>query len=195
MVLVFTTLGVWLGPRLGYLAGFALYWIGWCLVFPVLLAGPRRVLVCFRDARPRLGKPFWLGLLALLFPPAVGFSLAFPAALPTADICVIVTSAGIAVVNGIGEELLWRGLFIDVFPDRPALGYLYPTFGFALWHLAPQIIVPNTRPGGAVSFVIAAGVWGLCYGWVAWRTRSIRWTSLSHILLDFSGLGGRVYLP
>ncbi len=72
-------------------------------------------------------------------------------------------------------------------------GISNPAAGFALWHLAPQSVVPSTYPGGVYSFVGGAALWGLLWGWVAWRTRSIRWTTLSHALLDFSGLGGAFY--
>jgi len=65
--------------------------------------------------------------------------------------------------------------------------------GFAVWHFAPQSVFPNPRPGATVSLVVAAGIVGLMWGWVAHKTKSIRWTTLSHILFDFSGLGGRVY--
>jgi membrane protease YdiL (CAAX protease family) len=40
----------------------------------------------------------------------------------------------------------------------------------------------------------AAAMSGLQWGWVAWRTGSIRWTTVSHVLFDFSGLGARLYL-
>jgi membrane protease YdiL (CAAX protease family) len=36
-------------------------------------------------------------------------------------------------------------------------------------------------------FLAALGI-GLMYGWVAWRTGSIRWTSVSHVLLNAAGV-------
>jgi hypothetical protein len=32
-------------------------------------------------------------------------------------------------------------------------------------------------------------MWGL----VAWKTKSIRWTVIAHIVLDFSGMGALLY--
>jgi len=72
-------------------------------------------------------------------------------------------------------------------------GYLYPAVGFALWHLVPQSIHPSRMRGGTKSFLAGAFFIGLGHGWVAWRTRSIRWTVLTHILTDFLGLGGLIY--
>ena len=65
--------------------------------------------------------------------------------------------------------------------------------GFALWHLAPLSVRPSTMPGGAGGFIAGALLLGLGWGWVAWRTGSIRWTVVSHILLDLSGLGALKY--
>jgi membrane protease YdiL (CAAX protease family) len=73
------------------------------------------------------------------------------------------------------------------------LGYLYPTAGFARSHYAPQSVSPSWYPGGATSFVASAGLFGLLWGRIAFRSGSVGWTVLSHVLLDFSGLGARVH--
>lgn len=54
-------------------------------------------------------------------------------------------------MNALGEELLWRGLFLEVFPGEVFRGALWPLFGFALWHLAPEAILVSSQ-----------GRWGLC---------------------------------
>lgn len=76
-----------------------------------------------------------------------------------------------------------------LFPGQLWLALLYPSIGFALWHLAPQSIFPSTWRGGRVAFVAQAGFLGLLYGWVANSTGVILWTAMSHILIDFSALG------
>jgi membrane protease YdiL (CAAX protease family) len=50
---------------------------------------------------------------------------------------------GTAVINAIGEELLWRGLFMRELADRPRLARLWSLIGFSAWHLAPQLILPS----------------------------------------------------
>jgi membrane protease YdiL (CAAX protease family) len=191
--LAFSRLGRRLGPRWGYLGGFLVYWIGWGLLFPlaVLPSGRRRGL--FREPDSALGKPRWLGLAALLAPPALGLVGAFPAAVREADLRTVLASVGIAAANATVEEVLWRGLFLEEFPDDAFKGWLYPSLGFGLWHLAPQTIFPSRSPGGRWSFVAVATAVGLLYGRLAWNTRSIRWTTLSHVLFDSSGLGARIY--
>jgi membrane protease YdiL (CAAX protease family) len=73
------------------------------------------------------------------------------------------------------------------------LGSPLPLLGFGLWHLAPRSVSRSTHPGGMLSFVAVAMVFGLCWGWVAYRAASIRWVVVSHVLLDFAGLGALVY--
>jgi membrane protease YdiL (CAAX protease family) len=84
-------------------------------------------------------------------------------------------------------------VYTATFPNRLVLGYLYPTVGFALSHYAPQSVFPSRHPGGASSFVLSAGLFGLLWGRVAFRSGSVGLTILSHALLDFAGLGARVY--
>jgi membrane protease YdiL (CAAX protease family) len=189
----FRRLSARFGPKRGYLGGFLFYWIFWCLLFPTWILGPRRVPALFgmRAAPPRPSSR--LDFLLLAVPPAVGYSLAFPRALARADKKIVLASALQALVNASAEELLWRGTYQAVFPKSLALGYLYPTVGFAVWHYAPQVVFPSRYPGGATSFVLSAGLFGLLWGRVASRDGSIGRSVVSHVLLDFSGLGARIY--
>lgn len=182
-----------LGVELGYFIGFLFYWIVWCLGFSWWVLGKEQLVDVFRGTRDSLTSRRWFGVALLLVPLLMAYGYEFPRALPQANLPVLIVSVVISIVNGTGEELLWRGVYPRVFPQSRWWGYLYPTIGFAVWHLAPQSVFPNTRPGGMISLVVAAGIVGLMWGWLAFRTKSIRWTTLSHILFDFSGLGGRVY--
>jgi uncharacterized protein len=110
-----------------------------------------------------------------------------------ADLRIVLVSAALAILNGGLEELLWRGTYLRIFSGRPGLAWIYPSVGGALWHLAPLAVFPNRAPGGAASFVIVSRVVGLICGWVANRHGAIFWTTVAHVLFDFSGLGGRVY--
>jgi membrane protease YdiL (CAAX protease family) len=106
---------------------------------------------------------------------------------------VLLSSAALALINAVDEEVLWRGIYARVFPRQMVRGYLYPAVGFALWHLAPQSVHPSRMRGGTWSFLAGAFLIGLGHGWVAWRTGSIRWMVLPHLLTDFLGLGGLIY--
>jgi membrane protease YdiL (CAAX protease family) len=77
-----------------------------------------------------------------------------------------------------------------MFPKNVKLGLIYPTVGFAIWHLSPQIVFPSE--GGLVGiiiFVILTFFLGLSYGWVSYRTNSIKWNALSHSINGILAFG------
>jgi len=182
------------GPKAGYLAAFVFYWVVWGGLLPLWVLGWRGLRGLFEDARPRLGKPAWVGAVLLLLPIAGAAATVFAAKLPAATVAIVLASAALALVNGTLEEVLWRGAYVRLFPGRLFLGYIYPTLGFAIWHLAPQSVHPITMPGGVAAFIAGAIIMGACWGWAAWRTGSIRWSVVSHVMTDFLGLGATIYL-
>jgi membrane protease YdiL (CAAX protease family) len=192
MALAFTQLGTRYGPRRGYLLGFLVYWLGWCGLFPLWILGRRGRAESLRPAGPA-GRLPAAGVAALAVPPLFTASVALPRQLPRANAEIVLESLALAAVNATGEELLWRACYQQGFPEGGVAGTLYPVAGFALWHLAPQLVRPSSYPGGAAGFVAFSGGLGLLYGWAARRGGSIRWTTLSHTLLDFSGLGARAF--
>jgi Type II CAAX prenyl endopeptidase Rce1-like len=198
-LLISSMLGVFRGccallaPKVGYFLAFVCYWLVWCLAFPLwILRGDTRACLFRRPAHP-LGKPAWLGLLLLLFPALGAGVTIFARRLRKASTPVLLSSAALAIVNGLGEEVLWCGLYPHVFPRQLVRGYLYPAVAFALWHLVPLSIHKSRMRGGTRSFLAGAFFIGLGHGWVAWQTGSIRWTVLTHMLTDFLGLGGLIY--
>ena len=84
-----------------------------------------------------------------------------------------------AFANGILEEVLWRGVFITLFPGNLKWSVVWPTLWFALWHLAPGLISISFSPGVLMA---GAAVFGACWGWLAMKSNSIRWSAISHIL-------------
>jgi membrane protease YdiL (CAAX protease family) len=182
------------GAMPGYLIGFLVYWGVWCLAVPLFLLGPRKVRDLFAASGRRLTRRSWLVAgLVLLFPPLGAIATRFLPEVGTATLAMGATALAVAVVNATMEELLWRGVYISYWPDDWRLGVVYPAVGFGLWHLAPQIVHPGANPLG---FALGSIVIGLCWGWVAYRTRSLRLPIISHILTDGSGLrSAAFFLP
>lgn len=194
MYFVFQAFVAWWGMPWGWLAAFLVYWLGWCLALPLwVLGGPHQVIDLFRAPRPlpRREHTILLGLIAL--PVAIPLLFRFVPNLDAASPSVLIVSLGIGIVIGVTEEILWRGVYIRIFPDNVWLGYLYPALAFGVWHIAPQSIATNTQPGGALSFIVYAAVLGLIYGLYAWKTGSIRDTTISHVLHDTLGLSGFLF--
>ena len=106
MYLAFHRLTGVFGLPLGYLVAFAVYWVGWCGLFPLIVLGPRGVLELFA----RSGNAFWqLGLRThvLLWSPLVfPFFFAFVPRFETAGPPVLLVSVGLGIIIGVTEELL-----------------------------------------------------------------------------------------
>ena len=186
---VFQALVGWLGVRWGYLGGFLFFWGFWCVGFSLWAIGREGIAAVLRDARPRLPRPAWLWLALLVLPVAGGFATVLLPALPTATLTVVAVAWLIAAVNATAEEVLWRGVYVRLFPGRLVAGWLYPAALFALWHISPTSI-----RGSAITLVSAAAFLGLLYGWIAFRTGSIRYTIPAHIAVNAMGLSFAILL-
>ena len=129
-------------PRAAYNVGFGLYWLGWCTAFPLSVLGPRRawrVLVSGRPPSPAEG-------ILLLVPPAGAVLTQLWPNRRDLDALTATVMVSTGVLNAVGEELLWRGVFVETFPGEVVRGALWPLAGFALWHLGPADH-PPVRPG------------------------------------------------
>jgi membrane protease YdiL (CAAX protease family) len=186
MRVLFPVLARRLGERRGYLTGFAIYWAGCCYLLPVVLLGRQGIRALLGQRTGKLPAPRWLAGTVLLGPPLGAVGTELLPELPAADPALLATAAAVAAVNATGEELLWRGLFVATFPDDPVAGWLWPAVGFTAWHLAPLAVHPSRR--GTAPFLASAALIGVGLGWVAHRTRSLRWTLPAHIATDACGL-------
>ncbi|HDQ06432.1 MAG TPA: CPBP family intramembrane metalloprotease [Candidatus Bathyarchaeota archaeon] len=194
MILAFQGFTVLLGSSLGYFSGFLLYWIGWCLVLPIIILKPRGILELFRESEKPFGTRPWLTAFITFWPIILPLSTYFLPNILKASAEVIILSIVIGVIIGVTEEILWRGVYIKVFPENIWLRYIYPSIGFALWHIAPQSVRPSAVPGGAIAFVLVSLFLGLSWGYYAHKTDSIRWCTVAHVINDSFGLAGFAWL-
>lgn len=184
-----------IGPLLGYFLAFLIYWIGWCLLAPaVLLGGSRQVLDLFQKEEISSGRRSWKIALLLLWPLPFPLLFRFLPQFGEANGAVVVASVLLGVVTGVTEEVLWRGVYVRLFPRRVMFNTVYPSVMFALWHLAPQAVHANPSAGGVASFVLYALALGLSYATYARKRGSIRWCTVSHCVHDILGLGGFAYV-
>ena len=105
-----------LSPRAAYNVGFTSYWLVWCMGFPIWILGPRRAArLLIRGQRSSARET-----LLLLLPVAGAVSTELLPNRKKIDMPVALVMAATGVINGTGEELLWRGLFLELFPKRSA---------------------------------------------------------------------------
>ena len=185
--LVFVSMSQWLGKELGYVLGFLFYFIVWCLAVPLIYLGRHGLLSLFKEETPLFRKENWLLIIFLLLT-TFGAAVMYLPSIANAPILLVAIALPVAIISGTCEEILWRGLYTKVFPHRLILGFIYPTIGFAVWHVSPQLVFPSAS--GIVAFAGSTFFLGLCYGAVAYKTGSIKWTALSHSLNGILALGG-----
>ncbi len=182
MAAVFALLARKLPPRTAYNTGFAIYWAGWCGAFPAYLLGPRGCVQALRTGRAPTRGEAALAVVPVLG--GVGTEL-----LPhrrQLDPGVATMMVATATVNAVGEELLWRAVFMTLFPGQAGRGLLWPLAGFSAWHFAPQIVLPSRL--GRARFVAGAAFVGAISSAIAWRTGGVRAALLPHLATDACGV-------
>jgi membrane protease YdiL (CAAX protease family) len=188
--LVFLSLSQWFGRELGYLLGFTFYWVMWCLIVPLILLGKHGFSSLFREEIPLFRKENWLPISLLIATTIGAFFMFFIPNIAITPIPIIIIGILVAIINGTFEEILWRGLYVKIFPNKVLLGLIYPSIGFAVWHISPQLVFPSE--GGIIGvmiFIISTFFLGFCYGWVSYKTRSIKWNALSHSINSILAFG------
>jgi len=186
MVGIFTLFARWLGAEAGYLLGFGFYWLAWCLLVPRALLGKAEFSAILHDRAPLFSRANWLAALLWLVVTLVAVFM-YAGEFIRAPLVLILLAIPLATLNGCCEEIVWRGLYVRRFPRNPWLAILYPSLGFALWHLAPQVVFPAEN---VIGFVTSTYFLALPYGYIAYRTGSARWTAISHSLSGIMALGG-----
>lgn len=188
--LVFISLSQWLGKELGYVLGFTFYWVMWCLIVPLILLGKDGFFSLFRKENPLFRKENWLPISLLIATTIGAFFMFFIPNVAITPIPIIIIGIPVAIINGTFEEILWRGLYVKTFPNKVILGLIYPSIGFAIWHISPQLVFPSE--GGIIGimiFIISTFFLGFCYGWVSYKTSSIKWNALSHSINSILAFG------
>jgi len=161
------------GPELAWYVGFWVYWPVWCVLFPLWAVGWGTVRSMFQR-----GRLTTLGWSLAAFPPTMAFIGRFVFETELQGVWAVTVWVLMAFANGTLEEILWRGVYTRLFPDRKLWAVAWPTLWFALWHAAPGSVSESS----VWLLMAGAGVFGACWGYVAMKTGSIRWSVASHIL-------------
>jgi membrane protease YdiL (CAAX protease family) len=179
---VFAWLSHRVSPQAAYNVGFMVYWLAWCTGFPIWILGPQRAArVLVQGQRPTASET-----LLLLLPVAGAVATELLPNREKIDMPVALVMAAAGVINGTGEELLWRGVFLEQFPNDLLRGLLWPLAGFSLWHLAPQMIFPSRL--GRWRFLMGAALVGSMSAISARRSGGLRNCLAPHIATDSCGV-------
>lgn len=159
--------------QLAWYAGFLFYWPVWCILYPSVMLGRNRLLGLFQA--DKLKKQDWL---LFIVPPMMVLIGVLIQRFDPNDLTTKIILVFTSFATGVLEEVLWRGIYISLFPKNKFWGLIWPTICFALWHFAPGTVsnIPVLALMGGALFVGA--IWGM----LAYRTDTIRWSAISHIL-------------
>ncbi|WEK04293.1 MAG: CPBP family intramembrane metalloprotease [Candidatus Devosia phytovorans] len=170
-----------LGGPTGYLLSLCIYWLGFCLPVWLFHVKGRRDPHLYSE---RLHwRQLWIPILLLVQVCAVGLGVLMGhSQILTTQGAML--AAMIALINGPLEEIAWRGGFMTRFAAKPRLGFGLSWLLFTAWH-APLLLSQDiVFQGGWMALVGGAAVLGLLWSWIAWRTRSIFWVAIAHVLTN-----------
>ena len=188
--LIFVYAAKWFGNELGYLLGFVFYWGVWCFLVPLLILKREGIVSLFKEENRLFQKSNWSPAVLLVVIVVVTVVMYPPTSLVSVPIKLLILAVPVAIINGICEELLWRGLYAKAFSGNAILGVIYPSIGFAFWHISPQLVIPAEI--GILPFVLSTFFLGISYAWISYRTGSIKWNAISHSLGGILDLGGAI---
>jgi membrane protease YdiL (CAAX protease family) len=165
--------------RIAWYLGLVIYWLTWGGLFSWLMIG--------RESIRRIIRPQRLNtrlLLLVLFPLVMAGLYRVLAGMeydkPSLWVFLLLVSTNVG--NGFFEELLWRGVYMELFPDSIPLRIIWPSIWFALWHYVPGSIAPDDQ---VLGLMIGSGLMGFYLAFLARKTGTIWWTIITHALGGF----------
>lgn len=186
---VFPFLGILFEKTAATLLALSFYWLFACLLLPFwFLRKQFRLSELYILPVNYVGSPVLLNLICTFLPVLANVRILLAEKLlPSLPYSTIGIAFVIALCNGCFEELYWRGLFMKHFPDKVLWAYLYPTIFFGLNHIGFGWLKGIEYPGGFWVMLGGSTVLGFLWGWVSWKSKSILFTTIAHVLTNFFG--------
>ena len=176
-----------LGPTIGYVSVFLLYWFLFCLPMGFIAQGTKRARASLSfEIGPHVWVPWAVGAQVALIAAASWVLLSGPV-----PIVAIVAALVFAVVNGFLEEFYWRGAFLA--QGRGVVWFQAVGVAlFTLWHVPLALAHGVVYEGGPAALIGGALGLGLFWSFIANKTGYIGWPIVSHILTNFAGFVGLI---
>ena len=83
--------------------------------------------------------------------------------------------------NGFFEEVLWRGVYYRLFPNKIFYRMIWPTVWFGIWHYVP-VSINNSELTGLMGMMIGPILMGLVLSYMTKKTDTLCWSILAHVL-------------
>jgi len=162
--------------RLAWYLGLATYWLIWGAVFPLVIIGKDNIKTLLRPQK--LNKKVLL-LVAIPLLGAVGARLVpGMAGYEKTSLWILILIFSTTVGNGFFEEVLWRGVYVTLFPDNIFYRMIWPGIWFGLWHFVPVSLLG----GNPLGMMIGSTAMGLYLSYLTKKTGTLQWAILTHFL-------------
>ncbi len=96
-----------------------------------------------------------------------------------------------AVVNPVAEELFWRAYLIDNLSWKPAIKILFSSALFLLSHMMWGVFSVTIR---SYIMIMPLLIMGITWGYVYYKTKSLKWCIIAHFFVDIMNLSVWVFL-
>ncbi|MBC8505559.1 MAG: CPBP family intramembrane metalloprotease [Anaerolineales bacterium] len=173
---VFQYLAGVFGERLGWYFGLVIYWLVWGAAFSAWMIGKKNIWRIIRPQRLTFGVAVLVlfpVLMSALYRLAPGMEYEKP------SFWVLLMLISTTIGNGFFEEVLWRGVYMTLFPENNFLRIVWPSIWFAIWHYAPGSV---STDGNVWGLIIGAAFFGFYLSFLAKKTGTIWWSILAHFL-------------
>jgi len=165
--------------RFGWYFGLAAYWVIWGAIFPLWLIGPQAIA---RIVQPQAPDSRTIILVILMLLLAAVFRRISGTQYEKPNVWFFLLLLSTNLGNGFFEELLWRGVYMEIFPESLPFRILWPSLWFGLWHVVPGSVSPE---GKVTGLVIGSALMGLYLSSLAATTGTIWWTIVAHAIGGF----------
>ena len=169
--------GALANDRIAWYLGLITYWIVWGMIFPLLIIGKQDIKAIIRPQKPTVAiilptSVILVGALAArLFVPGMEYE--------KQSVWILLLLLSTSFGNGFFEELLWRGIYFKLFPNRIFLRMIWPSIWFGIWHFVP-VSINNNELTGLIGMMIGPFLMGLVLSYMTKKTNTLWWSMLAH---------------
>ncbi|MBU5593307.1 CPBP family intramembrane metalloprotease [Clostridium sp. MSJ-4] len=183
-----------MGKTAGYVTGFCVYWFVFCMPATLYASGNFNGLKELYRQKSSISTAVRKINYILAFLPCLAtFFVVFKGTAPKAGFGVIFIALIFGLINGTIEEVFWRETFNKVFNNNVYLSYIYPYVFFGIWHISLYFAKGMAYQGGFLSLVGGTFFMGILWGWIAYKTKSIKVVTLAHIITNFFAFTGLIF--
>ena len=175
---IFSSLaGALANDRIAWYLGLIIYWLAWGMVFPLIIIGRERIKAIIRPQKPTKTVIIPISIIIL---GALAARLLVPGMeYEKQSVWILLLLLSTSFGNGFFEEVLWRGVYFSLFPNRIFYRMIWPTIWFAVWHYVPGSVLHENMTG-LIGLMAGSGLMGLVLSYMTKKTNTLWWSILAH---------------